>query len=166
MDPLLTTARADDAAAVAAIRNAAANDLTARHGQGHWSLLVTAASVARTIVRSRVLIARVGGSAAGTLCLATRKPWAINPALFQKVRRPLYLTDMAVHPSMQGRGIGRRLLVEAQAMARSWPAQAIRLDAYDAEAGAGAFYARCGWRERGRVAYRGTPLIYYEWLVP
>jgi len=39
---------------------------------------------------------------------------------------------------------------------------AIRLDAYDAEAGAGRFYARCGYTELGRAIYRSAPLIYYE----
>ena len=42
---------------------------------------------------------------------------------------------------------------------------AIRLDAFDAEAGAGAFYARCGWTEVGRAVYRGAPLIYYQFLI-
>jgi hypothetical protein len=42
---------------------------------------------------------------------------------------------------------------------------AIRLDAYDAEAGAGPFYAKCGFEERGRVVYKGDPLIYYELLL-
>ena len=39
------------------------------------------------------------------------------------------------------------------------------LDAYDAKAGAGGFYARCGFAERGRVVYKGDPLIYYERLL-
>ena len=44
-------------------------------------------------------------------------------------------------------------------------AAAIRLDAYDSTAGAGGFYARCGYREVGRVTYRGTALIYFESLL-
>jgi hypothetical protein len=50
-------------------------------------------------------------------------------------------------------------------MARSWPADAVRLDAFDAEAGAGGFYARCGWSEVGQTSYRDTRLIYYEFLL-
>lgn len=49
-------------------------------------------------------------------------------------------------------------------MAKVWPADAIRLDAYDAKAGAGGFYARCGWTKRGHATYRGAPLVYYELL--
>jgi GNAT superfamily N-acetyltransferase len=67
---------------------------------------------------------------------------------FTPVRRPLYLLDMAVLPDLQGQGLGRRLLREAQAAAKSWPADALRLDAYDTPAGVGPFYAKCGWTER------------------
>jgi len=72
---------------------------------------------------------------------------------------------MAVHPSVQRQGLGRRLLKEAEAVARAWPSDAIRLDAYDGGPGAGAFYAKCGFREAGRVTYRGVPLVYFELLV-
>jgi GNAT superfamily N-acetyltransferase len=63
---------------------------------------------------------------------------------------------------MQRQGIGRLLVAEAVKQARAWAANAIRLDAFDADAGAGAFYAKCGFREVGRVTYRKAPLIYFE----
>jgi GNAT superfamily N-acetyltransferase len=66
---------------------------------------------------------------------------------------------------MQRQGVGRRLLEEAKIVAAAWPCDAIRLDAYDAAAGAGPFYAKCGFREVGRMTYRGVPLIYFELLV-
>jgi hypothetical protein len=50
-------------------------------------------------------------------------------------------------------------------IAEEWPADAVRLDAYDANAGAGRFYARCGFTERGRVVYKGDPLVYFERLL-
>ena len=43
---------------------------------------------------------------------------------------------------------------------------AIRLDAFDAKAGAGGFYAKCGYTEVGRTSYRNAPLIYYQLLLP
>ena len=94
--------------------------------------------------------------------LAPKKPWAIDVAYFTPVKRPLYLTGMAVSVAHQGQGLGRLALEDASAVARAWPADAIRLDAYAAEAGAGRFYAKCGFQERGRVAYRRDPLAYYE----
>jgi GNAT superfamily N-acetyltransferase len=73
---------------------------------------------------------------------------------------------MAVSVAHQGRGLGRQALDDAGAVARDWPANAIRLDAYDAAAGAGDFYASCGYRECGRVTFKNTPLIYYELVLP
>ena len=72
---------------------------------------------------------------------------------------------MAVAPSHQRSGIGRLLLEEAKTIARRRPADAIRLDAYDAPAGAGGFYVKCGFREAGRSTCQGIPLIYFELLL-
>ena len=100
----------------------------------------------------------------GTVRLEAKKPWAIDPGYFASVRRPLYLHDLAVSPATARQGVGRLLVDAAKSAARAWPADAIRLDAYDHAAGAGEFYVKCGFREVGRVAYRGVPLIYFEWL--
>jgi GNAT superfamily N-acetyltransferase len=83
----------------------------------------------------------------------------------QDRRKPLYLTGMAVSVAHQGQGLGRLAMEDARTVARAWPADAIRLDAFDAGAGAGTFYLNCGYRERGHVTYRGTPLAYYELLL-
>jgi len=163
MDLSFAEATAEDAAAIAEMRTAVGEHLTAKHGRGPWSSAVTERGVLLGLhAHSRVLVARSGGVLLGSLRLATKKPWAIDPTYFTAVRRPLHLTDMAVTPDRQGQGIGRRLLEYATGVARSWPGDAIRLDAFDSPAGAGGFYARCGYRETGRVIYRGTPLIYFE----
>ena len=49
---------------------------------------------------------------------------------------------MAVHPGSQRKGVGRLLLKQAEAVARFWPADAIRLDAFDAAAGAGPYLSQ------------------------
>src|SRR6478672_13916002 len=149
------------APAIAALRTAAARDLTARFGEGHWSGEPTDRGVLSGMRHSHVLVARSGSAIVGTCRLARKKPWAIDPAYFEPASRPMYLTDMAVRPDYQGRGVGRALLAEADRVVRALGSDAIRLDAYDAEAGAGEFYARCGFTFAGRVLYRGVPLLYY-----
>jgi GNAT superfamily N-acetyltransferase len=144
------------------VRDAAAADLTAKHGIGHWSGLASERSLELALRHSVVLLARRGRKTLGTLRLATKKPWAIDVRYFTPVKKPIYLLDMAVHPLAQGEGVGRELLARAAEIARAWPAHAIRLDAYDAPAGAGGFYAACGYAERGRTVYRTVPLVYYE----
>jgi predicted N-acetyltransferase YhbS len=111
---------------------------------------------------STVLVACRGKRIVGTLRLATKKPWAIDVSYFTRVKKALYLTHMAVTPAIQRQGIGRRLLEQATKHTRAFPADAIRLDAFDVEAGAGTFYANYGYREVGRTTYRKAPLIYYE----
>lgn len=159
------TATAADAAELAALHAAVSEDLTRRFGHGFWSSVTTERGVfanMRLPKFSRILIARSRGKIIGTLRLATKKPWAIDTSYFTAATRPLYLTGMAVHPRHQRKGVGRLLMKQAESTARDWPADAIRLDAFDATAGAGAFYAKCGYHSLARVTYKNSPLIYFE----
>lgn len=155
-------ANTSDAAALANLRTAAGADLTARHGHGHWTINVSVKGVEWDLRRGRVVVARNNDRLVGALSLGTHKPWAIDASYFPPVTRPLYLTNMAVEPGMQGQGIGRFLLERARELAIDWPGDAIRLDAYEGAMGAGGFYAACGYREVGRALYRNVPLIYFE----
>ena len=154
-----------DVALIAALQNAAAGALTVRFGPGHWSSLVTERSATLAQRHARVRVGTSDARVLTVLRLATKKPWAIDVSYFTPVKRPLYLTGMAISVAHQGRGLGRLALEDARATAGAWPADGIRLDAYDADAGAGPFYAKCGFQERGRVVYKGDPLIYYELLL-
>ncbi len=151
-----------DAETLAALHTAVAEHLTRTHGQGPWSSVTSVKGVLYAMRNSKVFVACQGSRIVATWRLATKKPWAIDTDYFSKCRKPLYLLATAVLPDKQRQGIGRRCLKEAEKIARTWPADMIRLDAYDAIAGAGGFYARCGFAEVGRVSYRNTPLIYYE----
>jgi GNAT superfamily N-acetyltransferase len=136
-----------DAVAIAGLRTAVAADLTVRFGAGPWSNAATDRGVLWHMRHGDVLVARDGDAIIGTLALARRKPWAIDPAYFTRVKRPL-------------------LMAAAEAQARRDGFEAIRLDAYQGAAGAGPFYTKCGYADRGRAVYRETPLIYFEKLLP
>ncbi len=155
-----------DAPAIAALRNATAEDLTVRYGRGWWSGHTTENGVHRDLRHSSVFVTRRRGRIVATFRFATKKPWAIDLDHFTPVGRPLYLLSLAVAPELQRRGVGRACLDYAATVARRWPADAIFLDAFDHEAGAGNFYLKCGYRETGRVNYRGVPLVYFELLLP
>ena len=162
---VFTRAETADAQVVAEVRNAAARQLTMQCGKGHWSNELTERGARAELRHAQVRIAWHGTDAVATFRLATRKPWAIDRSYFSECRLPIYLTGMAVRPDLQCRGIGRQCVDEALRIVRVWPADALRLDAYDAKAGAGPFYVKCGFREVGRTSYRSVPLIYYEHLV-
>jgi GNAT superfamily N-acetyltransferase len=161
----LSLADPSDVPALAAMHAKAALELTARYGSGPWSSSSSEKGLLFNMRHSRVLAARAGSEMVGTLHLQTRKPWAIDVSYFTPVKRAIYLTHMAVAPAWQGHGLGRRLLAEAIAQAKAWPANAIRLDAFDSHAGAGAFYLKCGYSACGRAVYRSNPLLYFELLV-
>ncbi|MGC8644307.1 MAG: GNAT family N-acetyltransferase, partial [Isosphaeraceae bacterium] len=161
----LTLATEADAEGIAAVRNAASEQLTATFGHGPWTVACSAKSVFSNLGWSRIFVVRRGTAPIATLKLGTKKPWAIDATYFSPCLRPLYLTSMAVLPIEQRRGVGRLCIEQAVRIARSWPADALRLDAYDAAAGAGAFYLKCGFREVGRASYRNTPMIYFERMI-
>jgi GNAT superfamily N-acetyltransferase len=98
--------------------------------------------------------------------METKKPWAIDLRYFTPVQKAMYLHDVNVAPDLQRSGIGRTLVARAGAVARSWPVDAIRLDAYDGPSGGGPFYKKCGFTEVGRAVYRGVPLVYFEFVFP
>ena len=165
MTLLFTLATPADVDAIVRLRAAVAEDLTRRYGRGHWSSVGSERTVLRDIRSSRVLLAWDGNVTVGTTRLATKRPWAIDPKYFTHCSKALYMTDMAVAPTWQRLGVGRRCLEQARLIASEWPAEAIRLDAYDGPAGAGDFYAKCGYVERGRVSFRSTKLVYYEMML-
>ncbi len=159
----LENATAGDAAAIAALRLAVARQLTTTFGHGSWSLATdTEAGVRADIMGSRVMVARESGNVIATLRLSARSPYLREIAAFTPVFRALYLTSMAVSPKRQRHGVGRACLAEVKRIAMGWPCDALRLDAYDAAAGAGDFYRKCGFQEVSRELYNGTPLVFFE----
>ena len=161
----LEKAHAQDVPGIAALRTAVAVRLTRDFGEGHWSQGGSESGVIRDMAIPGLYVVRDAGQLVATLRLAAKKPWAIDPVYFTDSKSPLYLTSMAVDPDRQRQGIGRACMIDALRIARERLADAIRLDAYDSPAGAGAFYEKCGFRQVGRVIFRNTPLLYYEMMI-
>ena len=159
------SAKPVDAPILAALHTSVAERLTKLHGAGPWSTNTSEKGVLFAMRNSKVFVARLDSEIVGTFRLTTKKPWAIDTTYFTPCKKPLYLLAMAVVPDRQRQGIGRLCLEEAKKIAKAWPTDALRLDAYDAKAGGGGFYERRGWAERGRTVYRGAPLIYYEFVL-
>jgi GNAT superfamily N-acetyltransferase len=162
----LQLATADNVDDLVSLHLAANQHLTSQYGKGFWSAAgPTAKGVLFSMKIATVYIARHHNRAIATLTLSTRKPWAIDRKYFSATKRPLYLTSMAVSPDHQRKGVGKLCIDEARRIATEWPSDAICLDAWDAEAGAGEFYRKCGFREVGRATYRNAPLIYFEMVL-
>jgi GNAT superfamily N-acetyltransferase len=151
-----------DVPALLDLRLAVDADQERRFGTDRYSTTVTDRSIARGLKSSRVLIATRQGRIVGELRMASTKPWAVDLKYFTPVCKAVYLHDVHVDPRLRRTGIGRQLIERAKTVAREWPVDAIRLDAFDGRLGGGPFYAKCGFTEVGHAFYRGVPLIYFE----
>src|SRR5258708_21647769 len=125
---VLTRAAAADASDVAAVRNAAAVNLTERFGTGHWTSIVSERGVVSGFRSARVYLARQQTRMAVTLSMQTKKPWAIDVSYFTPCARPVYLTNMAVAPELQRAGLRPRRLEAATSLTARWPAYPVRPD--------------------------------------
>lgn len=161
----LQLAKEREAGAIAELLSAAADTLTMQYGTGHWSKHSSDRGVRWLMRIGKVYVVRESDRIVATLTLTPRKPWAIDIDHFTNVTNAVYMLSMAVAPDRQGYGVGRACVELAVEMCREWPANALRLDAYDATAGAGGFYEKCGFRRVGRITYRNVPLIYFERIV-
>jgi len=110
-------AQAKDAAAVRVIRAAAAADLTSRFGSGHWSLVVSVASVRDRAKEGGVYLIETDGAPVATFVSSDRKIGFYNAGWFaDPAAEAGYLRDLAVHPERQRQGIGRYALSEAETL--------------------------------------------------
>ena len=155
-----------DIPSILRLRLAVDADQARRFGTNRWVTTISEKSVARGLRSSRVLVAERDQQIVAMLRLETKKPWAIDLRYFTSVKKAVYLHDVDVDPPLQRSGIGRQMLERAKDVAREWPVEAIRLDAYDGVSGGGPFYSKCGFREVGRAVYRGVPLVYFEFVLP
>lgn len=145
------------------MRLAAARGLHARFGNGPWGRASdTVAGVALETLGGSVWVALREGGVIATLRLVHSNPWLCDIGFFSPAERPLYLTSMAVAPAQQRRGVGRACLAEVDRLAREWGCDAVRLDGFDAPAGAVGFYEKCGYRTVNRGEYLGVKLVWLE----
>jgi ribosomal protein S18 acetylase RimI-like enzyme len=165
MTPLaLQIATVDEAGEIAEFRNEVACHMAMIWGTNAPSL-TTDKGVLSAMKTGDIYIARQNNKIIASLTFTLKKPWAIDRSYFKPSVKPLYLLSMAVAPDMQSQGIGRRVLDIACDIAKQLGSDAIRLDAFDKESGAGEFYRKCGFTEVGRARYREAALIYYERLL-
>jgi GNAT superfamily N-acetyltransferase len=102
----------------------------------HWPSLRKAGA--------HVLIAEAAdGQALGTLTLF------ILPLLAHRTAPAALVEDVAVHPSAQGRGIGRRLVHEAMDRAQAAGCYKLALSSNEKREAAHAFYDNLGFQRNG-----------------
>ena len=152
-------ARAEDAAAVHALLEEAAEWLTGR-GIRQWLPGVYPADrVARGVARGEVFVVRgADGALEATLQLQDADPeiWGADDG------RALYLHRLTVARACAGRGLGARLLAWALAEADARGRALLRLDCVASNDFLRRYYAAAGFSERGDVAFGELRLTRFE----
>ena len=145
MDELrLRPARASDAPAIARCVEAAYSPYIERIGEPPGPML----DDYRQVVRDhRVFVVEGGGEIAGAIVLIEKQG-------------TILLDNVAVLPSRHGEGIGRRLMLHAEAEARRLGYESIDLYTHELMTENFALYARNGYEEVERRTERGFPRIY------
>jgi len=86
------------------------DDLALRYGPGQRSFLLVAREACGTVVGC------IGVEASHTLQLPVSSAAHLTPALTEPPRPVAYMSNLAVLASCRGRGVGRRLILEAEAL--------------------------------------------------
>jgi GNAT superfamily N-acetyltransferase len=74
----------------------------------------------------------------------------------------LWVENVAIHPTRQGEGLGRRLLAHADARAAELDVPELRLLTNERYLANLAMYARYGYVETHRVPHLGTDLVHFR----
>lgn len=96
---------------------------------------------------TRVLVAEEGDEVVGTLSLS------ILPNLTRHARLYALIENVVTREDRQGQGIGRRLLEEAERLAREQNAYKLMLMSGNVRDEAHAFYRRCGFSGETKTAF-------------
>ena len=168
VDPLGRKSRAQLLSQIASIRDESARDLLRRFGPGHWAGDSKVDGLKRELKKGKLLyLVRSGVEVVATFAISETGPKFLKPAWFADPAAPvMFLTAMAVAPAWQRRGVGiwcmKFIAKAAGARGAAW----VRFDAYDASAGASAFYLKCGCVKVRRFGFNGVRLIAFEMRTP
>jgi GNAT superfamily N-acetyltransferase len=91
----------------------------------------------------------------GTILVAVQDDWILGCISVQRRADHAYAGRLAVEPMRQGTGIGRALLVQAEAMARQWGSSRLRVDVRLKLQDNRAFFRALGFREGAQRCHPG-----------
>jgi hypothetical protein len=138
------------------------NQLASRLGRPHWTKFLTPQGVYLQMRKATMYVVREGSVLVAVFTLSMQKPWDMNEIKFNPAARPLYLTDLAIHPFRHQCGIELLCIREAIKIARRWPSDAIRLDSCDLEFGREVRLEEFGFRTVGTTRFREIPSVHFE----
>jgi len=148
-----------------AILVACGRDLATRFGQHHWDPAYAIDKLRVDAATREVHGVFDDGRLIGTFTVGPEPLPDYPRSYWSPVEPALYLNRLAIHPSLQGHGLGRAAMALVEDLARAQGARAVRLDAVAAHAPLCAFYRALGYRACGPFAIGAIPVECYEKLV-
>lgn len=131
-------------------------DMQERLGLNHWVPPYSLEKLRQDAENRQVYGVLHANQIIATFTLGTALPRSYQklPAILQMWNtaqpRALYINHLAILPSFQGHGLGRRCVQTIEGMASEQGCDVLRLDAYSKHAGLQIFYPRLGFRNVGR----------------
>jgi GNAT superfamily N-acetyltransferase len=151
-----------DIPAIVMLWRAVNQKLGLRLGRPVWTKFAAPEGVYLEMRKASVYILRDEEIVIAVFTLTMQKPWGIEEMPFNPAARPLYLTDMAVHPNWRQHEIEQICIRAAIKIAKRWPCDALRLDTYDSELGNDGVVDKLGFRNVGTTWYRDMPSVCFE----
>lgn len=122
------------------------------------------------VARGELWVWDSGSGPVGCLALSERMDSEYQAVSWETPDRGArYVHRLAVHPNLQRRGLGARLMDFAEDRSRSEGATAIRLDTFSRNEGNQRFYAQRGYKRLGAVYFPNQsayPFYCYELALP
>jgi ribosomal protein S18 acetylase RimI-like enzyme len=143
----------------------AASRHLAEQGYANWTPPYPPERVAADVVSREVYLvyAAAGGAASGTFTLGTDAARPYDPAPWPDPSAPaLYLNRLAVHPGVEGRGLGGWCLDEIARIARA-RGSVVRCDVIARNRRLRGLYERHGYLLHGERSHSGWTFASYEW---
>jgi ribosomal protein S18 acetylase RimI-like enzyme len=136
-------------------------------GIEQWDPLYPSTALMESDLRSGTLqVLRLGGAVAGCVTMDRKEdPLWMNMDWDAASGEVAAVHRLMVHPTCQGRGLGKRLMLEAEALARTKGFQFLRLDAFLRNPASLALYDRLGYRRTGTAMMRKGPFVCFEKLL-
>ena len=153
------------------MRIASAEKLAVEIGPGKWSGTVKNQAIRERIrnadpenLRAQTIyVACQNGEAVGSVVVSTFLPSFFKGNLWREPKAgALGVFNLVVHPNHRRQGIGRALMAGVEGLANTHEIPFVRLDAYESNPGAVAFYQAIGYDERATITLRTTRLVLFE----
>lgn len=119
------------------------------------------AATQRRAAEGQCFVAEQGGEIVGTVTVCgpygdAGAPWALSVPWFRD-RDTAHFHQFAVHPALQGQGLGRRLVAQCERWALQQGYRRMALDTAEPATALHSMYLRLGYADVGNVQWEGKP---------